>query len=57
MDYRCDDSRLRRNNDDEGRGPRQAPAVGAEAPRPLTRKQLLALGRCCHLGCKECPYG
>jgi hypothetical protein len=31
--------------------------VGAEAPRPLTRKQLLALGRCCHLGCKECPYG
>ncbi|MGA0207728.1 MAG: DUF5522 domain-containing protein [Ilumatobacteraceae bacterium] len=23
----------------------------------MTREILLARGQCCHLGCKECPYG
>jgi hypothetical protein len=31
--------------------------VGGETPRPLTRDELLARGRCCKLGCRECPYG
>ena len=57
MDHRRDDSRLRGNDDGAGRGPRQAAAVGGETPRPLTRDELLARGRCCKLGCRECPYG
>ena len=24
--------------------------------KPLTREQLLKRGRCCHHGCKNCPW-